>query len=105
MKETVFKVIASTASAKPPVTVHIDAIDNIPQLNENEVLQSVLNWAYLGIGMLSVVMLIYAGVQYVTSEGDPGKTATAQRTITYSIIGLIVAIAAAAITNFVLGAF
>jgi hypothetical protein len=67
----------------------------------SNLLQSILNWAYLGIGIAGVVVLIIGGVQYVTSEGDPGKTKVAQQTITYAIIGILVAIAAAAITSFV----
>ena len=62
-------------------------------------------WAYIGLGIVGVIFLIVGGMQYITSEGEPEKTKKAQATITYTIIGLIVATAAAAILSFVTGAF
>ena len=40
---------------------------------------------------LSVLILLYAGFQYLTAGGDPKKTEGAKNTIIYAIIGLIVA--------------
>jgi hypothetical protein len=57
------------------------------------------------IGVVSVVMLIYGGIQYSMSGGDVGKLTQAKSTITYAIIGLIVAALAFAIVNFVIGVF
>ena len=48
------------------------------------------------IGILSVIMLIYGGIRYVLSSGD------AKNTIMYAIIGLVIAILAYAIVNFVI---
>ena len=54
------------------------------------------------IGVISVIMLIYGGIQYVLSTGDSGKVTNAKNTILYAIVGLIVAILSYAIVNFVL---
>ena len=54
------------------------------------------------IGFVAVVVIILGGVQYTTSAGDPGKVKKAKDTILYGIIGLVVAILAFAIVNFVL---
>lgn len=54
------------------------------------------------IGSLSVIMLIYGGVQYVLSSGDAGKVTKAKNTILYAIVGIVVAILAYAIVNFVI---
>lgn len=54
------------------------------------------------IGFAAVAMTIYGGVQYTTSAGDPGKVKKAKDTIMYGIVGLVVAILAYAIVNFVL---
>jgi len=53
------------------------------------------------IGILAVAMVIYGGVKFVMSQGDPGKTATARHTIIYAVIGVIVAIFAYVIVGFV----
>jgi hypothetical protein len=54
------------------------------------------------IGFVAVVVIILGGVQYTTSAGDPGKVKKAKDTILYGIIGLVVALLAFAIVNFVL---
>jgi len=57
------------------------------------------------LGAISVVMIIIAGVMYTTSAGDAAAVAKAKSTLMYSIVGLVVAILAYAIVNFVLKAF
>lgn len=54
------------------------------------------------IGVLSVIMLIYGGIQYTLSSGDSGKVTNAKNTILYAIVGLVVAILSYAIVSFVL---
>jgi hypothetical protein len=46
-------------------------------------------------------MLIVGGLRYITSNGDAQGATSAKNTILYAIIGLIVAILAYAIINFV----
>ena len=60
---------------------------------------NVLLWA---VGILSVIMIIFSGLRYITSVGDASKTKSAQSTLTYSVVGLIVAIMAYAIVNMVI---
>ena len=54
------------------------------------------------IGAISVIMLVYGGIQYTLSSGDSGKVTNAKNTILYAIVGIIVAILSYAIVNFVL---
>lgn len=54
------------------------------------------------VGMVATVMIIMGGVQYMTSQGDAGKTKKAKDTILYGIIGMVIAVLAFAIVNFVL---
>ena len=56
------------------------------------------------IGIIAVVMIILGGISYATSQGDPGKVKKGKDTILYGIIGLVIAILAFAIVNFVLSA-
>ena len=60
---------------------------------------NVLLWA---VGILSVIMIIFSGLRYITSAGDASKTKSAQSTLIYSVVGLIVAIMAWAIVNMVI---
>ena len=54
------------------------------------------------IGAVSVIMLIIGGFRYIVSQGDSTKVTSAKNTILYAIIGLIIAILAYAIVNFVM---
>ena len=54
------------------------------------------------IGFVAVAFIIFGGFQYTTSAGDPGTVKQAKDTILYGIIGLVVAMLAYAIVNFVL---
>ena len=54
------------------------------------------------IGALSVIMLVWGGLRYILSGADSKKVTDAKNTILYAIIGLIIAVLAYAIINFVL---
>ena len=54
------------------------------------------------VGVVSVVMIIIGGIQFVSSKGDAAKTTKARNTILYSVVGLVIALLAFAVVNFVL---
>lgn len=62
----------------------------------NRVLKIAIGMAML----LAVVFIIYGGYQFVVSRGDSGKVNAARNTILYGVVGLIVALLAYAIINF-----
>ena len=64
--------------------------------------QTILNVAISVLGIVTVVMIILGAVQYTISQGDPGKITKARNTILYGVIGLVIALLAFAIVNFVL---
>jgi len=51
----------------------------------------------------SIFMILWGAFQYTTSGGDEKKTESAKKTITYAIIGLVIAMLAIAIVQLVLG--
>ncbi len=54
-------------------------------------------------GLGAVIMVIYGGIRYTTSMGSADSVNQAKKTITYSIIGLIIAVTAAFIVTFIAG--
>ena len=64
---------------------------------------TIVNVLLFIIGAVSVIMLIYGGIRYTTSGGNANSVTAAKNTIMYAIIGLIIAIFAFAIVNFVVG--
>ncbi len=65
-------------------------------------LNRVINVVLGIIGVVAVIMIILGGIQYTTSQGDAAKATKARNTILYSVVGLIIALLAFAIVNFVL---
>jgi hypothetical protein len=63
---------------------------------------NIINGVLYVIGILAVVMVIIGGVKYTTSGGDQAAVTSAKNTILYGIIGLVIAILAYAIVNFVI---
>ncbi len=65
-------------------------------------LGNILDTLMLLIGFLAVIVLVYGGIRYITSTGDSARIKAAKDTIIYGIIGLIVAIIARSIVDFVI---
>ncbi len=57
------------------------------------------------VGAISVIMVIIGGFRYVVSGGNSGNITAAKNTILYAVVGLVIAIMAYAIINFVIGSF
>lgn len=72
--------------------------------NGKEFFQGIFNKVFLWSGVIAVIMIIYGGIQYVTSTGNPQATSKAKSTLIYSVVGLLIVIFAAAIVNVVVGA-
>ena len=68
------------------------------------VFTKITNTVLFAVGIISVIMLIVGGLRYIISGGDSKKVTDAKNTIMYAIIGLIIAILAFAIVNFVISA-
>ena len=63
----------------------------------------IINVILAVLGIAAVFMVILGGISILTSQGDPSKVKKGKDTILYGIIGLIVAMLAFAIVNFILG--
>ena len=55
------------------------------------------------LGAVSVIMIIFGGLRYVISGGDSTSVTAAKNTILYAVVGVIIALLAYAIVNFVIG--
>jgi len=53
----------------------------------------------------AIVYVIYGGVQFMLSQGDPGKTAQARTTVISAVVGLTISVVAAGVVTFIAGRF
>ena len=62
---------------------------------------SAIQWVIAMAGIVCVVFIVYGGVGYITSSGDPNKLQKAKQSILYACFGLIIVALAEIITAFV----
>lgn len=75
------------------------------QADVGTIIKTIVNVLLFVLGAVSVVMIIIGGMKYTLSQGDSSSLTSAKNTILYSVIGLVVAIFAYGIVNFVLTQF
>lgn len=76
----------------------ITSLDSIGQLITN-----LITIALTVAGIAAVFMVIYGGILYISSQGDPGNTKKARDTIVNWAIGLVIIASAYLIVGFVAG--
>ncbi len=94
----------------PKGTLRADEeVDSLAECNVEDnttglmnVLTTVINVILAVVGFVAVVMIILGGISMITSQGDTGKVAKGRLTIIYGVVGLVIALLAFAIVNFVL---
>ena len=98
--------VADSASAQLDLESGINSAkgtgtpDNVTE--DDGLIKKVVNLLLWAIGIISVIMIIIGGIRYATSNGDSNQVTAAKNTIMYAVIGLVIAIFAYAIVNFVL---
>lgn len=95
----VFTDACSGAAADSPICKDRDK-DKAPSF-----VKTLVNVLLYVLGAVSVVVIIFAGIFYTTSIGDAALVTKAKNTLLYAVVGLIVALGAFAIVNFVLEKF
>lgn len=68
-----------------------------------EIVGSIINAALGFLGIIFLVLLLYAGFLWMTAQGEDANVKKAKGMITQAVIGLVIVVAAFAISNFVLG--
>ncbi|HEY8886515.1 MAG TPA: hypothetical protein VIM31_03410 [Candidatus Microsaccharimonas sp.] len=96
---------AGSVIADQCVGVTDSAVCKDQNAKPSDLISTIVNTLLFIIGALSVVMIIVGGIFYVTSNGDSGRVTLAKNTITYAIVGLVVAFLAFAIVQFVITKF
>jgi hypothetical protein len=66
-------------------------------------MNGVINWILGFCAVIAVLMLIWGGVQYLTSAGNSDQATQGKNTIKYAVIGLVIIGLAYAIVNTVIG--
>lgn len=69
-----------------------------------EIFNNLINNVYIFAGAVALIIILYSGIKYITSGGDPVKVASARKTLTFAIIGLVLIVLAFVFLNFLAAA-
>ena len=69
--------------------------------NPTNMISNAIQWVIAMAGITCVIFIVYGGVGYITSSGDPNKLQKAKQSILYACFGLIIVALAEIITAFV----
>lgn len=73
----------------------------ITESNLGNVVGTAISTVLSLVGIIFFVLMVYAGMRWMTARGDDTKTEESRKIITASIIGLFIVVSAYAITKFV----
>jgi hypothetical protein len=78
--------------------------EGIPDVAADDAaINGALEQVFIFVGGLAVLFLVIGGIRYSISNGDASQIQQAKNTILYAVIGLIIAVSAFAIIQFVAG--
>ena len=67
-----------------------------------KIVLTILGDLFVVAGVVAVVLIVMAGIKFMTAAGDPGAVAAAKKAITAAIVGLVIVILAKVLVNTVL---
>lgn len=86
------------------ITIEPSDIEGLPQVNDPQTgFDDIMGWVFILVVGVSIIVIIIAGINYITSRGDPQKTAAAKNTIIYAIVGIVIAALATSIIRLIAG--
>ena len=103
-------VAAPVGAQAPDPSVPLQAIGGAAGIegaeDDNAVFDIIGRIVNIVLGLLGVVFfawVLWAGVTWMTANGDPGKVQKAQKMMIEAAIGIVIILSALAISNFVVG--
>jgi Type IV secretion system pilin len=78
------------------------SLPNVDTGNNSQTIPTVLSIVFAIAGALALLMITVSGLRYITSAGNPERTAKARNGIIYALVGLAIAVSAEAIVTFII---
>ena len=95
------KEVCKAQTKASPVCQDSDSNEN-PIYGPRGILSSAIIILSIAIGVAAVIVIMYAGLKYITSGSNPQEVTKSRELILYAVVGLIIAGAAQALVRLVL---
>ena len=83
--------VSAQAGTFPPTGTMTAPLKGVTSTSVIGTLGNVANWIFYILLAVSVVLIVLAGMQYATAQGDPEKIKDAGQKVLYALVGIIVA--------------
>lgn len=97
--------VSAQSATATQINSGVNAVGGSDSVSLGTRIQQVVNILLYVLGAIAVLMIVIGGVRYTTSNGDSSAVKGAKDTILYAVVGLVVAVMAYAIVNFVVKSF
>lgn len=97
--------VVSAQGSAEKIKEAVGQINDGEETSLQDQIKTIVNVMLFILGAIAVIMIIIGGFRYVTSNGDQAGVKAGKDIVLYAVVGLVVAILAYAIVNFVLDAF
>jgi len=88
------------------VDANNNCVPGISGINDIWLIVAAVIEILLRIAALAAIgLIIYGGIQFITSQGNPDQAERARNTVINALVGLVIAVAAATLVTFVAGRF
>lgn len=95
--------LALAMSASIVTSIVVDVAKEARAGSMSEFITSILNRVFLWAGIIAGIMVVYGGISYTKSVGEPAKVQKARQTLVFAAIGLAIVLLSAAIVNLIAG--
>lgn len=72
---------------------------NLSNTSLTQIIKNLMNWLLMMVGIVGVIGFVISGIMYLTAAGDSSIINRAKTAMTYSIIGVLVALIGLVVIN------
>jgi len=91
-REVMGGLLALVPVAHADITTRAQDAKGVARGDVTEIILRIINYALIVLGVLAVLIFIYAGFLYLTASGDEAKLKRAKDVVLYAVVGLAVAV-------------
>jgi hypothetical protein len=90
------------ADLKGDVSGGVNSVGAGGGINISDIFATATNLLSYVVGAAAIIVIVYSGLRFVTSNGDSNKVSGAKNALVYALIGVVVAALAQFLVHFVL---
>lgn len=95
---TTFALVGTVGIATAAVNVDLPSTD-LPDVTVQDVLENVINWAVGIVAFISALVIIIAGILWITAGGDDAQLGRSRKMLIGGVVGLVIALGAYALVR------